>query len=43
MQMLVKIIIGDDYYVDIYIYIYVGELRIVESLLEIHAFIVILR
>ena len=37
MQMLVKNIIADDYYVNIYI----GELCIVESLLKVHAFIVI--
>jgi len=39
MQLLVNNIIGDDYYVNVY----VGELCIVKSLLKVHAFIVILR
>jgi hypothetical protein len=41
MQMLVQNIIDDDYYVNKYINIYVGELCIVKSLLEVHVFIVI--
>jgi len=39
MQLLVNNIIGGDYYVNVY----VGELCIVESLLEVHAFIVTFR
>jgi len=39
MQLLGNNKIGGDYYVNVY----VGELCIVESLLEVHAFIVILR